>query len=69
VIFVGNKYKSIVVSLLKNNPEGLTIKDFVDKIGTSRHTISLSLAELKGEGRLSIRKVGMAKLHFLKQND
>lgn len=64
---MGNNYKIMVTGLLKNNPNGLTIRDLADNIGTTRHTVSIALAELKGEGKLLVRKIGMAKLHFWRQ--
>lgn len=59
-------WKNRIEQLLRKHPEGLSIGDFARIIGTSRHTVSLALAELKGEGRIEVRKVGSAKLQYLK---
>jgi hypothetical protein len=62
-----NNYKNKVEELLINNPTGLTIQEISDKLNTSRITISIALAELRGEDRIDIREIGNAKLHFLKE--
>jgi len=62
-------WKDVIVDILKKNPAGLTISEIAEKAATSRHTVSVVLAELKGEGRLSIREVGAAKLHYLIEGD
>ncbi len=59
-----NKWKDKIIKILKNNPKGLTITEIKDLANTTRHTASIVLAELKGEGRLNIREVGRAKLHY-----
>lgn len=59
-------YKNLVEDLLKNNPAGLTIQDISELLKTTRITVSIALAELKGEDKLDIREVGNAKLHTLK---
>jgi len=58
-------WKDVIVDILVKNPAGLTVSDIAEKAATSRHTVSVVLAELKGEGRLNIRKIGIAKLHHL----
>ncbi len=56
-----------VIKLLKKNTDGLTIVDIAKQLGISRNTASVALAELKGEGAIRIRPVGIAKLHYLKE--
>ena len=56
-------YKIEIINLLKRNYSGLTIEDISKEIGTTRHTVSIILAELKGANLVEIRHVGMAKLH------
>ena len=56
-------YKSSIIDLLKKEKSGLTIADITKRIGTTRHTVSLILAELRGANLIDIRKVGVAKLH------
>ncbi|MBW2966309.1 MarR family transcriptional regulator [Candidatus Woesearchaeota archaeon] len=58
-----NDYKEKIINLLKKNNSGLTIADIAKKIGTTRHTASIILAELRGANLIEIRNVGMAKLH------
>ena len=62
-----NNYKNKVEEILKNNPTGLTIQEISDKLKTSRITISIALAELRGEDKIDIREIGNAKLHFLRE--
>jgi len=57
--------KEQVMKLLKSNTEGLTIKEISEKIDISRNTVAVALAELKGEGLLRVREIGMAKLNYL----
>ena len=57
--------KEDVIKLLKKNTDGLTIVDIARELGISRNTASVALAELKGEGTIRIRPVGIAKLHYL----
>ena len=62
-------WKDVIIDILRKSPEGLTTSDIAERAVTSRHTVSVVLAELKGEGRLDIRKVGVAKLHYLIEGD
>ena len=57
--------KEIITNTLKEHSDGLTIQELVDKTSVTRNTVATVLAELKGEGRLRIREIGQAKLHFL----
>ena len=59
--------KDYVVKLLRRNTDGLTVTEISSSLSISRNTVAVALAELKGEGRLRIRPVGMAKLHYLKR--
>ncbi|HEY0090084.1 MAG TPA: hypothetical protein VGB37_14655 [Candidatus Lokiarchaeia archaeon] len=60
--------KEKVEKLLKENKQGLIIQDISDKLNFSRITISIALAELRGENKIEIREIGQAKLHFLKED-
>ncbi len=62
-----NNYKERIIELLKEDSFGLTIADLSKELGTTRHTVSIILAELRGAEIVEIRKVGIAKLHLLKQ--
>lgn len=54
----------IISELLKKNREGLTIMEIAESLSISRNTVAVALAELKGEGVIRIRPVGMAKLNY-----
>ena len=58
--------KEYVEELLKKKREGLTVTEISNVLNFSRNTIAVILAELKGAGKIRIRKIGMAKLHYLK---
>ena len=58
--------KQAIVKLLKENLDGLTVSEISKLLNFSRNTVAVYLAELKGEDKLRIREVGMAKLHYLK---
>ena len=62
-------WKEEITEILKQHPEGLSIKDLAEKISTSRITISLALAELKGEKKIMIRQVAAAKLHYWQEDN
>lgn len=62
-------WKEQISELLKQHPRGLSIKDLAEKTGTSRITISLALAELKGEKKIIIRNVAAAKLHYWQEEE
>jgi len=55
----------IIFSSLKKNG-GMTITDIVKKTKLSRSAIRTSLAKLEGAERVSIKKIGMAKVYSLK---
>ena len=56
--------KELVIKLLKKNTDGLTIIEIAKSLKISRNTVPVILAELKGEGRIRIRPIGKAKLHY-----
>ena len=64
-----NNFKEKIEKLLKENSQGLTIQDISDMLNITRITVSIALAELKGEEKLDIREIGQAKLHILKQGE
>jgi len=61
---MGKTKKELVIELLKKNTDGLTIIEIASQLKVSRNTVPVALAELKGEGRIRIRPVGKAKLHY-----
>lgn len=61
--------KESVKNLIKKNTDGLTIVDIAKKLKISRNTVSVVLAELKGAGKIRIRPVGIAKLHYWRRKN
>jgi len=55
------------LNLLKKHPEGLTIQKISEFLGTSRITATKYIHELIGEGKIYQRKVGVAKLCYVKE--
>ncbi|MCH7850111.1 MAG: hypothetical protein IH845_00525 [Nanoarchaeota archaeon] len=53
-----------VRSTLKNS-NGLTITEIVKKTKLNRSSIRTALAKLDGADKVSIRKIGMAKVYLL----
>jgi DNA-binding CsgD family transcriptional regulator len=58
--------KRLVINLLKKNRDGLTTVEIAKLLNISRNTVAVALAELKGERKLRIRPVGVARLHYWK---
>ena len=61
------KKRELVIRVLKDNADGLTVVEIAKKLHISRNTVAVVLAELRGANLLRIRPVGMAKLHYLKK--
>ena len=61
------KTNKVVGILKKNLDRGLTITELVKASKLSRHTVITSLTKLEGAGKVSIRKIGMAKVYSLKK--
>jgi Mn-dependent DtxR family transcriptional regulator len=57
--------KGRVISLLERHPEGLTVVDMAKALGVHRHTLTKYVYQLVGEGTVSQRLVGVAKLCYL----
>ncbi len=62
---IGDNDLDKITYILKNNSEGLTITDIVDKTNLSRSAIRTALSKLEGGNRVSIKKIGMAKVYTL----
>ena len=56
-----------IVELLHKHPEGLTTVDIARLLGSHRHTITKYIYQLNGEGKIYQRKVGPARLCYLKR--
>ena len=55
-----------VVHSLRSNSQGFTITDIVSKTKLSRSAVRTALAKLEGGNKVSIKKIGMAKVYSLK---
>jgi len=68
-IAVQNNFKERIIDVLKKHPEGLTIIEISNLIGSHRHTITKYIYQLIGEGLIYQRKVGTAKLCYLRDRN
>jgi predicted transcriptional regulator len=59
--------KKTIVEILKKHPEGLTLQRVAVLSAMSRLTATKYIHELMGEGVIYQRKVGIAKLCYLKE--
>jgi predicted ArsR family transcriptional regulator len=59
--------KEKILTILKENPKGLTTIKIANLVGVHRNTIPRYLYELKGEERVQIREIGSAKLFYLNE--
>jgi len=55
-----------VLKVLKDHPEGLTIKQIAKESGMTRQTSSKYVLALTFEGKVECREIGPAKLCYLK---
>ena len=62
------EYKILKI-LSKGSGGGLTITELVKDSKFSRSAVRTALAKLDGAGEVSVRKVGMAKVYFLKKRE
>ena len=63
---VSDKILDKIVSILKNNSGGLTITDIVEKADLNKSSVRTALAKLEGANKVSIRKIGMAKVYSIR---
>lgn len=66
---VKDKTKIRIEDLLKSYPDGLTIKEMMDKTGLARHTLLARLHNLEGQNKIGVRQINMAKLHRWKHEN
>ena len=59
--------KKIIINVLKKHPEGLTLQKISSLSNMSRLTATKYIHELMGGGIIYQRKVGVAKLCYLKE--
>jgi len=62
-----NHLREKIIAELRKHSEGLTIMDLAERLGTSRQTASKYVLALISEGIIKIRKVGPAKLCYLRR--
>jgi len=67
MINIGDNALKKIVSVLKDNTDGLTITEIVYKTKLSRSAVRTSLSNLEGGNKVSIKKIGMAKVYSLKK--
>jgi len=58
--------RSRVENALKSSPSGYTVSELAKFLKISRQTIAVVLAFYEGAGKVNIRKAGMAKIHYWK---
>lgn len=63
-----DKIKIRIVDLLKSHNEGLSIAEMMEMTGLARHTLLARLHSLIGEGKIKVRQINMAKLHYWKDD-
>ncbi len=59
--------KDKIIDLLMEYPEGLTTVDIAKALNVHRHTVTRYVYELVGAGIISQRKIGPAKLNYVKK--
>ncbi len=59
--------KEIILKILKEHPDGLTIQEVSKLAKMSRITATKYVHELIGEGKIVERKIGIARLLFPKE--
>jgi len=64
-----NGKKEKIIAVLEKHPEGLTMKEIAKAIGMHRINVSKYVYALIGEGIITERAVGSAKLCYLKKGD
>lgn len=55
-----------ILSYLGKHPEGTMILDLAAALGSHRHTVTKYVYRLEGMGKIKIRKIGIAKLCYVK---
>lgn len=56
-----------IISVLKENPRGLSVTDIAAKIGVNRNTVSRYLDMLRISGQVDMKTYGKAKVFFISQ--
>ena len=58
--------RELIIGVLRKRPEGLTVEEISRSTNVNRVTVSKYLYGLVVEGKVKQRKVGPAKLNYLK---
>ncbi|MHA1954418.1 MAG: HTH domain-containing protein [Candidatus Heimdallarchaeaceae archaeon] len=61
-----NNVRESIISILRKQNNGLSITEISEKMGMNRRSVTKYIYQLLGEGLLYHRKVGTAKLCYLK---
>lgn len=56
--------KDVIIGLLKDNPQGLTIEDLASRAKLNRITVRTILQGLLGSKEITQRIVGQAKINY-----
>ena len=59
--------KEIILKILREHPDGLTIQEISNLGKMSRITATIYIHELLGEGKIVERKIGAYRLLYLKE--
>ena len=62
------KEEQIITKLMQDNNIGHSITGIVLMTNLSRSAVRTCLAHMEGAGKISARKIGMAKVYVLNQN-
>lgn len=67
---MGEKEKhKVILKCLDKNKEGCSITEIVEKTNLSRSYVRTALATLYGSGKINLRKIGVAKVYFLRGDE
>ncbi len=61
------KEEEIITKLMHDNNTGFSITELVLKTNLSRSAVRTYLAHLEGANKITVRKIGMAKVYYLNQ--
>lgn len=60
-------FEKEITGILKEHPEGLSINDIANNLSVHRHTIVKYIYQLFGSGSIYQRRIGPAKICYLKE--
>lgn len=59
------KNKQIILKLIEESKEGLSIQELSKLTNLSRTTVKIALAELEGSGKIKSKKRGNLRIHYV----